>query len=123
MKHRILVVDGDEALLESMATALVEAGYEIVRASNGFEALRDLDKIRPDAVVTETDLPMLDGLNLTKALRSKPETTDIPVIFISGNTDRNTIQLARQLGARKFLAKPFDMNHLIESLKTALSSK
>jgi len=123
VKHRILVVDGDEALLESMATALVEAGYEIVRASNGFEALRDLDKIRPDAVVTETDLPMLDGLNLTKALRSKPETTDIPVIFISGNTDRNTIQLARQLGARKFLAKPFDMNHLIESLKTALSSK
>jgi len=122
MKPKILVVDGDDVLLKSVSAALVEAGYEVACARDGFEALRDLKKVRPDALIAEVVLPKLDGFDLTRALRSQPETADVPVIFISEKTGRNTIDEARRLGAKKFLAKPFEMANLLGSLATALKS-
>ena len=122
MKPKILVVDGDEALLEAISAALVDAGYEVACARDGFEALRDLKKVHPDALIADVVLSKLDGLDLTRALRSQPETAGVPVIFISQKTQRDTVEEARRLGAKKFIAKPFDMANLLQCLAAVLKT-
>jgi len=123
MKPKILVVDGDEALLKTISAALVEAGYEVACARDGFEALRDLKKVHPDALITDVALSKLDGLDLTRGLRSQPETAGLPVIFISEKTQQDIIEEARRLGAKKFLAKPFDMTNLLQSLAAVFKTR
>jgi len=123
MKSKIFVVDGDGALLKTISAALVDAGYEVACARDGFEALRDLKKVRPNALIAEVALSKLDGLDLTRALRSQPETVDLPIIFISEKTGRDVVEEARRLGAKKFLAKPFEMANLLQSLADALKVK
>jgi len=123
MKLSILVVDTDEALVDSMTRALVNAGYEPMRAYDGLEALVILKKVRPDLVITDFILPKLEGGDLVRALKARPETTDIPVIFISHQTDPETLAEARSLGARKFLAKPFDIDFLVKSVNLILKGE
>ncbi len=120
MSLRVLVVDPDEALLDSVTRALVRAGYEPVRAHDGLEALMTIKKLRPHLVIAEFALPKLEGSDLVRALRARPDTTDIPVIFCSENTDPEILNEAKSLGAKKFLAKPFDINLLIRAVNRHL---
>jgi len=120
MNRKILIVDSDETTVDCIGAGLRKAGYEVARAADGFEALGHMRKFKPDIILSEIDLPKLDGLDFAMALRAKPETTDIPVIFISGKTDPETLKQARGLGARKFIEKPFDMDNLLKVVKTLL---
>lgn len=122
MSPRILVIDDEEKIRKVLTIHLTAEGYEVVTATNGFEALRDMERINPDVIITDIVMPKVSGLEFTQALKNKAETRGIPIIVISAFSDKETVETARKLGAVKFLAKPFETKNLIEAIKKVLKS-
>lgn len=110
---RIVVADPQTRLLERLSTALGNAGFHVYTATNGMEALGAVLSRDPDVVVTERDMPVMDGLRLLEEMGRQPELAAIPVIMMSENaTDLVRLQ-ALQLGAVDFLPKPFTALEII----------
>ncbi len=106
----VLIVD-DSALMRQTITKVVEkAGWKAVTAPDGRNALDRLKDavIRPNIIITDLEMPGLDGFELLEALKNDPQLSDIPVIMITTRSDRMHREKARRLGAAKFLAKPFE---------------
>jgi CheY-like chemotaxis protein len=117
MSKKIMIVEDSEVVQEMLREELNEAGYKVFSVYNGFEALRDLDDIQPDLIITDIMMPKLDGLRLCEAIQNRMETRDIPFIFLSSKFDKNTVERGRKIGARFFVAKPFKM----ETIKTCVN--
>ncbi len=118
--EKILVIEDSPSVLEMVKDGLVDEGYDTYTASNGFEALRDLEKIRPDLIITDINMPKVDGLEFCEAIRGRLETRSIPFIFLSSMTDDTTVQKGRKVGAEYFIAKPFKMEDLLKTVKRVL---
>jgi CheY-like chemotaxis protein len=117
---RVLVVDDSEVIRTLVAMMLHTAGHTVVLAENGREALARLREHPVEVVVTDMIMPEMDGLELIAALKTlRPE---LPVIAMSGGSDKSDSCLARarQLGARSALAKPFQVQQLLEAVARAL---
>lgn len=122
MAEKILVIDDEEKIRKTLTIHLTGAGYEVIVSSNGFEALRDFDRIKPDLVITDIVMPKVSGLEFGQALRNRAETRGIPFIIISAHSDPDTVESARKLGAAFFLAKPFEKAVLLEAVRKVLES-
>ena len=120
---KILVIDDEEKVRKVITLHLTKAGYDVVTASNGFEALKDLDSIKPDLVITDIMMPKVSGLEFGKALHHSAETRGIPFIIISARYDEETVQKAKDIGASRFIAKPFEMKLLLASIEKVLEDK
>ena len=120
---KILVIDDEEKVRKVITLHLTKAGYEVIAVENGFEALKDLEKIKPDLIITDIMMPKVNGLEFGEAIRNRAETSNIPFIIISARCDENTVQKARDLGASRFIAKPFGMKTLIASIEKVLEEK
>ncbi len=117
----ILLVDDEPELREEVALFLEKhRGLRVVHASNGREAL---DQIRTaiDIVVSDVNMPELDGLSLLGELKAR--SPDIPVILLTGQDDRPTIQKALRLGAFDFVTKPIDLGELSTAVDRALEER
>jgi len=115
-KKRIFVVEDSPSISEMVKDTLTDAGYEVFVANNGFEALRDLEDVEPDLILTDIMMPKVDGLELCQAMRNRLETKDIPFILFSSLFDEDTVKKGREIGARYFIAKPFKMESLLEAV-------
>jgi two-component system chemotaxis response regulator CheY len=104
----ILIAD-DSASMRAMLVAIVETigDYQIVEASSGFEALRLLPRDRVDLILTDINMPDINGLELISYLRANPNYKDIPVFIISTEGSAKDIRKGKQLGADEYLVKPF----------------
>ena len=113
MSQRILVVDDQKMMQDVVARALRRAGYFVVTASNGQEALEKFHSFSPDLVITDVVMPEKDGIELTKAIRSL--NPDVKILAMSGYDGTNVtdfLSIVRHLGADDVLGKPFDFNRL-----------
>jgi len=120
MAARVMVVEDSPAVAEMIKDSLGEAGYEVLTVENGFEALRDLDEFDPDLIVTDIMMPKVDGLELCEAIQNRIETRDIPFILLSSRFDEDTVTRGKAIGARYFVAKPFEMDTLVSYVKKVL---
>jgi len=104
----ILIAD-DSASMRAMLVAIVETigDFQIVEASSGFEALRLLPRDRVDLILTDINMPDINGLELISYLRANPNYKSIPVFIISTEGSAKDIKKGRQLGADEYLVKPF----------------
>jgi DNA-binding response OmpR family regulator len=114
---RILVVEDSPTIGEMVKDELGGAGYQVFWAKNGFEALRDLDDIRPELIITDIMMPKVDGLELCSAMQNRSETKTIPLILFSSRFDEDTVKRGRAIGAKFFIAKPFKMETLLAAVK------
>jgi len=114
---RIFLVEDSPSIAEMVKDELTEAGYEVFWAKNGFEALRDLDEVRPDLILTDIMMPKVDGLELCGAMQNRSETKSIPFILFSSRFDEDTVRRGREIGAKFFIAKPFKMETLLAAVK------
>jgi len=114
----ILVVDDDPDILEALSEILEAEGFEIRRARNGKEALERLEPDPPKLILLDLMMPVMDGWEFAQRLRQKTNLPRIPIIVLSA--DRNVGNKALDIGAVGHLAKPFELNDLLEMVKKAL---
>ena len=112
---RVLVVDDDPAILGLVADFLAAQGHQVLRAPNGAEAREILDREFVQVLVTDLQMPVLDGLALLAHVRSSAHA--IPVILVSGSWTDDQRQQARELGAARLLAKPVDLAQLARNVE------
>ena len=114
----VLVVDDNEDIRETLALILSGCGYRCESAKNGVEAMQRVRRARFDAVVTDLEMPEMDGIALTRELRQS--FTNLPVMIMTGHSDDDHRETAFRAGAREFLGKPFDFHGLIRKLQKML---
>ncbi len=111
---RVLVVDDDASIRELLSTVLEDDGYEVVPAANGEDALAVCARWRPDVIVLDLMMPVMDGWTFAKRLR---ERDDIPIVVLSAANDLE--RHAKSVGATEVIGKPFDLDQLIPKVARA----
>jgi CheY-like chemotaxis protein len=106
--HRVLVVDDDRATRILCTTALQRDGFHVLEATNGQEGLELALDHAPDVVLLDISMPVLDGFGLAAALRADERTQDLPLIFVTAESDPLVKAKAFETGAHGFITKPFD---------------
>ena len=112
----ILVCEDNPIALRTIEFSLVKAGYGVLRAVDGEQAITKLGSEQIDLVITDINMPFTKGLELVRYINTRLP-FKIPVIIISGINLQETQDHARELGARGYLTKPFDPNMLLETIQ------
>ena len=108
MRRTILVVDDDPLIRKLIATTLEDvAGYEVVEAGDGIEALERADADAPGIVFLDIDMPRMDGIDACRRLRSAPGTAKATIIMLTAATTDTAERQSTEAGADLFLSKPF----------------
>ena len=121
-KSRILVVDDDPMILELLVTRLDLAGYEVVTARDGHEALKRIPDTHPHAMILDINMPRLDGFGVLQHLKSTGRILTLPVMVLTARYQASDVQEAIKLGAIDFLAKPFKDKQLFMRVERLLRS-
>jgi DNA-binding response OmpR family regulator len=119
--RKLLIVEDDPDLAKACQLVLAHPEVEITIASNGMEAIRKAQRIRPDLVLLDVELPIVDGFEVYRALRSTRELRSTRVIFLSGYADPRALAVAKDLGAFECFSKPFRPACLRASVLSALA--
>jgi DNA-binding NtrC family response regulator len=119
-RGRVLLVDDERMLRRVLRRGLAQAGFEVVEACDGRAALELLRRERFDLVVSDVQMPVMDGLELLEALPTVQ--SDVPVVLMSGSLDLRENDDARHLGAFDFLKKPFGLTELQQIALRAANS-
>jgi DNA-binding response OmpR family regulator len=119
-KSRILIIDDDIGFRDLLRIHLSAAGYQVQVAEDGVVGGRALLEQTPDLIVSDVNMPFLDGFELLSLMRADPSTASIPVILLSGRSDGDTMAKAVELGAADFLTKPVTRDQLLESVEACL---
>lgn len=112
MAHRILIVDDESDILEFVGYNLAKEGYEVFTATNGAEAVEAALRHRPHLVLLDRMMPVMDGLQACRELRSRPETADIHIVFLSALSEEENQLTGFGAGADDYIPKPIKMNLL-----------
>ena len=110
----VMVVDDTAAVRIVLRMQLIILGYRVLEARNGVEAVEVGRRERPDLILMDISMPVLDGLEATRLLCSSSETGGIPVVALSAFTDYECRERAIEAGCREFAAKPLEMKELGE---------
>ena len=120
MAKRVLVVDDYPPTVELIREALELAGFSVVAAINGADCLRKVESERPDLVILDLNMPVMDGLEALRELRGKPETRYLPVIVLTGRTEWLDYLDGNRAGADLYLTKPVELEGIVSSAKWML---
>ena len=121
--EKILVVEDDRALLEGLRDILEFAGYQVVTASNGLEGLAELERGQPQLILSDVNMPRLDGYGFYEAVRARPDWVSLPFIFLTAKGDKPDVRRGKQLGADDYLVKPFDEEDLLVAIRARLDRR
>ena len=132
---RVLIVDDDRSVVRMLQLVLQQAGFQVLTAFDGHEGLRKAWEERPDLIILDIVMPEIDGYRVCRALQSKPETENIPVLMLTvkGQVDstkeQNSILVSRRIqerlagydaGATEFLSKPLKAAEVVAQVKKIL---
>lgn len=120
-RRRILLVDDDRDIVRGVAIRLRAAGYDVSVSHGGQAGLTVAQHCQPDAIVLDMRMPVVDGMDVLRELRERPETAGIPVIVLSASVVETGKSQALELGARYFLEKPYEAPQLVAAVKAALA--
>jgi len=119
--NKILVIEDSEPLLKDIVEMLTMEGFDVASAKNGQMGVAALETDRPDLVLCDVRMPVLDGYGVLDHLRSNPDTTNIPFIFLTARSGREEWREGMQLGADDYLTKPFKVEELISAVHTRIA--
>lgn len=118
--HTILAVDGSPSMRKMVSFTLSGAGYKVVEAVDGMDALEKVEAEHIDLVLADQNMPRLDGIGLTRRLREHPRFKNTPILILTTESSDQMKQAGRAAGATGWLVKPFDPNRLIEVLQKVI---
>jgi two-component system chemotaxis response regulator CheY len=120
---RVLVVDDSRAMRAYVRGALLESlDCLVVEAASGFEALRLLPRDSYDVVVTDINMPDINGLELIRFVRSSERHRDVPIVIISTQASERDHQRAMELGANQYLIKPFRPEEIVGAVTSLVQN-
>jgi DNA-binding response OmpR family regulator len=116
----VLLVDDDEAARILTEIALTNAGFRVVQAENGKDALDVFRVEHPDIVLLDVNMPVMDGFEACRELRKLPGGESVPVLMVTGNEDVGSINRAYEIGATDFLIKPSNWEIIVQRVRDML---
>ncbi|MGD8821804.1 MAG: hybrid sensor histidine kinase/response regulator [Anaerolineales bacterium] len=119
-KPVILVAEDNQALLLGICELLELNGYATIAAENGAEALKALDRTKPDLIISDVMMPELDGYGLHSEVRARPEWLDIPFIFLTALGQRDDVRRGKEMGVDEYIVKPFDEADILIAVRAKL---
>jgi DNA-binding response OmpR family regulator len=120
MGQTVLVVDDHPPTVELIKDALTPQGFEVVSAQNGAECLVAVDEQRPDLVILDVHMPVLNGLDALRLLRQRLHEQNLPVIVLSGRSSFREVRSAWKSGADIYLTKPVRVGAVVAAVKWLL---
>ncbi|MGK0290050.1 MAG: two-component system alkaline phosphatase synthesis response regulator PhoP [bacterium] len=119
-RPHILVVEDEEDILELITFNLIKENFQVSVATDGQEALKKVAEVEPDLVLLDLMLPILDGTEVCKVLKSDPKTENIPVIMVTAKGDERDVIKGLEIGSDDYITKPFSPKILIARIRTVL---
>jgi len=120
MKEKILIVDDEKDIVKMVDYNLKKEGFRTLFAYDGEDALDLAIRERPDLIVLDLMLPVMDGLEVCKSLKKEPKTSGIPIIMLTAKTQETDKIVGLELGADDYMTKPFSPRELIARVKAVL---
>jgi two-component system chemotaxis response regulator CheY len=117
MSKQVLIVDDSESIREVLAFSVENAGYDVVVAKDGIDALNYLDGRTIDLVLTDYHMPNMNGLELIEKIRQTEKYKFVPILVLTTENQIEIIKEARDTGATGWLMKPFNTEKLIQTLR------
>ena len=118
--NKILIADDDAEMLETLASMLEAEGYTVIRAENGQEAVELARKELPALIMSDIHMPVMDGLQACKAIKSDKVTKGIPVVMLTVEGSINEIQQAISYGAKTYITKPSSKAEILKVVKSII---
>jgi type IV pilus assembly protein PilB len=119
----ILIVDDEDDIRLVLKKHVIDAGYDVQTAKNGEEAVRLVNENKPNLIIMDWMMPVIDGLAATKILRSKLETASIPIVMLTAKKDKESELSGIDAGADDYITKPFDDEKLLARVKMILNRR
>ncbi len=119
---QILLVDDDPLIIRLLKDPLEKAGYQVKVATHGLEALQTVKERRPDLIILDILMPMLDGFKTARLLKFDKRFKDIPIIVLTSRNTEGERRMGEQVGANEFLLKPFRLPQVLEVVKRYLNA-
>jgi two-component system, cell cycle response regulator DivK len=117
----ILIVEDDDTTLKLLRDIMQVNGYRVIEATDGREAIERAIKEKPDLITMDLQLPVLDGLDATRAIKENPATRNIPIIALTASAMKGQDQKALKAGCDAYIDKPFNIETLFKKVKEYLS--
>ena len=122
VQSTLLVVDDDEYQRKLLNAVLGTANYKLIFAGSGMEALDVLNRSSVDLILMDFLMPEMDGLETMRRIKATPRTANIPVIMVTGKSEKNVFVDSFKTGATNFVVKPFERETLLAKIATAISA-
>jgi chemosensory pili system protein ChpA (sensor histidine kinase/response regulator) len=119
----IMVVDDSLTVRRVTQRLLERQGFQVMLAKDGVDALRQIQDALPDVLLVDIEMPRMDGYDLTRAVRSNPETRNIPILMITSRTAAKHRSLAFELGVNEYLGKPYQEEELLRLIRRHLAAR
>lgn len=117
MSQTVLIVDDSKMMRAMLQGALTDGGYEVVEAEDGVAGLDVLNDVQPDVIITDINMPRLDGFGFIEGVRSRDQLKGTPILVLSTESDREKKLRARDAGATGWIVKPFDADSLLSAIR------
>ncbi|HEG42657.1 MAG TPA: response regulator [Phycisphaerales bacterium] len=122
-KIKILVVDDEPNIVQTLQDRLEMNDYKVFTAGNGKEGLEKALQEKPDVILLDVIMPIMDGHEMLESLRKQPGGTDSSVIMLTARSQTQDIARANACGIEDYIVKPFDLSELLEKIETVLQNR
>src|SRR5262245_3511806 len=116
----LLVIEDEAPLRANLVRILSAEGYTVIAAADGEEGIRRVREGKPDLVICDILMPIVDGFGVLASLRSRPETAQLPFIFLTASADKENLQRGLRSGANEYVTKPFKIADLLAAVRRRL---
>lgn len=114
---RILTIDDSKTMRDMLMLTLAEAGFDVIQAVDGQDGLDVLTKEQVDVIITDINMPRMDGYEVIRSLRKNPEFKSTPILVLTTESEAEKKNLAREAGATGWMVKPFDPDRLVATVR------
>ena len=121
-RARVLVVDDEPDLIHILEFGLKAAGYQVDVAADGQEGLKKARETKPDIILLDLMLPKLDGYKVCRLLKFDERYRQIPIIILSARTQEGDQTLAKEMGANRFVTKPYEFGEILAHIEALLKA-
>lgn len=121
MKQSVLVVDDEPQARSMMRLILVRAGFDVVEAKDGYQALDEVERRLPDLMILDIMMPGIDGFYVCEQLRADEKTANLPIIVLSAMTDADSVSRGKEVGATMYLKKPVSPDDLTRYVQEVIN--